>query len=101
MNKIWPIIWKASPESGKLPGREGYAASAHKQIVTVTFSPHDPILYREVVWIEVYRGRGCRLILEGEGTEGVTLSSIVDQIQQANAPLQRKDSKKKSTLKKT
>lgn len=34
----------------------------HKQIVTIVFSPHEPITYKQNVWIEVYRGRGCRLV---------------------------------------
>ena len=77
LNKVWPVIWKATPESGRLPGREGYMNMAHKQIVTIVFSPHEPITYKQNVWIEVYRGRGCRLVkVNGNITSFVVIGVV-------------------------
>ena len=57
----------------------------YRQVVTITFSPHEPIPYRETIWIEVLRGRGCRLVLEGKGSEiGGTSSIVVDAPSSSN-----------------
>jgi hypothetical protein len=99
LNKIWPVIWKATPESGRLPGREGYMSAAHKQMVTITFSPHEPIVYQEAVWIEVFRGRGRRLVLEGEGREDVILPPVLELPAPAPVPVDKKKASKASKKK--
>jgi hypothetical protein len=96
LNKIWPVIWKATPECGQLPGREGCMGEICRQIVTITFSPYEPIPYKETIWIEVLHGRGCRLVLEGQGSEiaGGANPSVGDV--GAPPPLERNPSKRKS-----
>ncbi|XP_073389836.1 uncharacterized protein [Physcomitrium patens] len=77
LNKRWPVIWKATPESGRIPGREGCMGEVYKQIVTITFSPFEPLAYAETIWIEAFRGRGHRLVLEGQGSAIITPRPVV------------------------
>lgn len=94
------MIWKATPESGQLPGREGCMGEVHRQIITITFSPFEPISYKETIWIEVLRGRGGRLVLEGQGSETAIATHVLDPSgAAAPAPPERKLSKRKSSAK--
>lgn len=49
----------------------------YKQIVTITFSPFEPLAYAETIWIEAFRGRGHRLVLEGQGSAIITPRPVV------------------------
>ncbi len=74
-------------------------SAAHKQMVTITFSPHEPIVYQEAVWIEVFRGRGRRLVLEGEGREDVILLPVLELPAPAPVPVDKKKASKASKKK--
>ncbi|KAL2644339.1 hypothetical protein R1flu_011926 [Riccia fluitans] len=77
LEKIWPVIWSANPERGRVRGRrdmelsESLAEQYHwnRGIVTISFAPFDIRPYTEVLYVEVRLGRGLRLTVQGTGVD--------------------------------
>ena len=43
----------------------------NQQVVNIKFSPHEPRMYSQTIHIEVLKGRGFSVLLEGQGVEEV------------------------------
>ncbi|OAE24036.1 hypothetical protein AXG93_4079s1260 [Marchantia polymorpha subsp. ruderalis] len=77
LDKVWPIIWSANPERGRIRGRRdlelteslGIQFHWNRQIVTISFAPFDIGFYSQVIYVQIRLGRGVRLTLEGTGVD--------------------------------
>ncbi|EFJ17967.1 hypothetical protein SELMODRAFT_420360 [Selaginella moellendorffii] len=79
-------------QGGLLPGRGTEEAVRH--VVTVTFVPVEAKLYRQVFRIEVADGRGCSLVMEGQGITQKP-PETVEEVAESKGP---KKGKKASSL---
>ncbi|KAL3697570.1 hypothetical protein R1sor_011646 [Riccia sorocarpa] len=101
LDKIWPVIWSANPERGKVRGRRDMELSDslaeqyqwNRGIVTISFAPFDVRPYTETVYVEVRLGRGVRLTLEGAGVDETPPTPPPSVVPTAEEP---KGQKKKS-----
>ncbi|KAI5077122.1 hypothetical protein GOP47_0006946 [Adiantum capillus-veneris] len=57
--------FKVDIQEGILRAANGSDVS--EQVINVTFSPHEAVLYKQSISIRVLQGQGCTLLLEGQG----------------------------------
>ncbi|MCO5567887.1 hypothetical protein L7F22_021583 [Adiantum nelumboides] len=62
-------VFKFDIHEGVLKAASGN--NTNEQLINVTFSPHEPALYKQRISIHVLQGQGCSLLLEGQGVSDI------------------------------